>query len=66
MATEIKLRLGGLVAGYDAIRKVLKRQKRRQEWESRARDVNIERGLAAGVEKIFSLALLAMEMEGKD
>lgn len=54
------------MAGYDAIRKVLKRQKRRQEWESRARDVNIERGLAAGVEKIFSLALLAMEMEGKD
>lgn len=66
MATEIKLRLGGLVVGYDAIRKVLKRQKRRQEWESRARDVNTERGLAAGVGEIFSLALLAMEMEGKD
>lgn len=54
------------MVGYDAIRKVLKRQKRRQEWESRARDVNTERGLAAGVGEIFSLALLAMEMEGKD
>lgn len=43
MATEVKLRLKGLVVGYDAIRKVLKRQKKkRQEWESRARDMNTE------------------------
>lgn len=43
------MRLRGLVVGYNVIRKVLKRPKERQKWESRARDVNTERDLAAGI-----------------
>lgn len=65
MATEIKLGLRGLVAGYNVIRKDLKRQKERQKWESRARDVNTEQSLVAGVWERPSLASAGYEEEGQ-